>query len=163
MPQLDVSTYASQIFWLIVFFSLLYYLLSTRGLPRIAEILEARQDRIAADLDEAQRMRSEAEQAIQTYEAEMAKAREHAHALVTEAQVRLSSEAAKRHEELDGVLARELHEAEARIAAARQEALKEIEDVAAVAAQAATERLSGVKVTKRAAQSALRQIRREAA
>ncbi len=45
MPQLEVATYASQIFWLIVAFSTLYWLLSRRALPRVAEILEARQDR----------------------------------------------------------------------------------------------------------------------
>ena len=64
MPQLDTTWFASQIFWLIIAFSVLYYLLSRKALPRLAEILEARQDRIAADLDEAERLRREAEEAL---------------------------------------------------------------------------------------------------
>ena len=78
MPQLDVSTFPSQIFWLIICFSVLYYLLSRRALPRISETLEARQDRIAADLDQAQRLRREAEAALASYEEAMAKAQDRA-------------------------------------------------------------------------------------
>ena len=77
MPQLEVGTYASQIFWLIIAFSTLYYLLSRKALPRIAEILEARQDRIAADLDQAQRLRADTEETLSIYEERMAKAREY--------------------------------------------------------------------------------------
>ena len=163
MPQLDAYWYASQIFWLIVFFSLLYWLLSRRALPRVAEILEARQDRIAADLDQAQRLRAEAEDTLAQYEATMVKAREQAHALLAETQAKLQAEASERQSDLEHRLARELAAAEARIAEAKQGALKELEEAAVVAAQAAAERLVGVKVTKKAAQAALREIRREAA
>ena len=68
VPQLEVWTFPSQIFWLLITFSTLYYLLSRKALPRVSEILEARQDRIAADLDQAQRLRREAESALATYE-----------------------------------------------------------------------------------------------
>jgi len=163
MPQLDAYWYASQIFWLLVMFSLLYWLLSRRALPRVAEILEARQDRIAADLDQAQRLRGEAEEAMAAYEERMARAREEAHHLVAETQARLQAEAAERHAELDAELAGRLRAAEAEIAEARQAALKELEETAAVAAQAAAERLVGLKVTKRAAEAALREVQQEAA
>ena len=46
--------------------------------------------------------------------------------------------------------------AEARIASARQRALAEIEDAVVGAAQAAAERLAGLKVSHAAAKSALR-------
>ena len=156
MPQLDVSTFSSQIFWLIICFGTLYYLLSRRALPRVSEILEARQGRIAADLDQAQRLRREAEAALSTYEQAMAKAQDEAHALLAEAQNRLQAEAAERQAELDCQLREQLSEAEARIASARQRALAEIEDAAVGAAQAAAERLAGLKVSHAAAKSALR-------
>lgn len=163
MPQLDPSTFPSQIFWLIILFSTLYWLLSRKALPRLSEILEARQDRIAADLDQAQSLRGEAEETLSSYEAQMAGARDEAHRLVAETQAKLQAEAAERQADLDTRLARQLVEAETRIAAARQEALKELEEVAVATAQAAAERLVGVKVTKKAAQAALRQVRGEAA
>jgi len=161
VPQLDTATFASQIFWLIVAFVTLYYLLSRRALPRLAETLEARQDRIAADLDEAERLRREAEAALASYETLVAKAQDEAHALLAETQTRLQTEAAKRQAELDGRLAGQLSEAEARITEARQSALKELEEVAVSVAQTATEQLAGIKVAKKAAQSALRGVLEE--
>jgi F-type H+-transporting ATPase subunit b len=163
VPQLDASTFPSQIFWLIVCFGTLYYLLSRRALPRISEILEARQDRIAADLDQAQRLRRDAEAALATYEEAVATAQDKAHSLLAGAQSRLQAEAAERQAELDQQLARQLAEAEARIAAARDRALAELEDAAIEASQAAAAKLAGVTVSAEAARRALRAVRQEAA
>jgi F-type H+-transporting ATPase subunit b len=158
VPQLDVSTFSSQIFWLIICFGTLYWLLSRRALPRVSEILEARQDRIAADLDQAQRLRREAEAALATYEKAMGQAHDEAQALLAEVQNRLQAEAAGRQAELDRQLAGQLAEAEARIASARERALAEMEVAAIGAAQAAAARLAGVEVSPDAAQSALRSV-----
>lgn len=158
MPQLDTTWFASQIFWLIIAFSTLYYLLSRKGLPRLGEILEARQDRIAADLDEAERLRRDAEEALASYEKLIAGAQGEAHTLLAETQARLQAAAAERQAELDGQLAKQLAEAEARIAAAKESALAELEDAAIGAAQAAAQRLAGLKVPKRTAQAALRRV-----
>jgi F-type H+-transporting ATPase subunit b len=163
MPQLDVSTFPSQIFWLIICFSVLYYLLSRRALPRISETLEARQDRIAADLDQAQRLRRDAETALAKYEDAIAKAQDRAHSLLAENQARLQAEAAARQAELDQQLARQVAEAETRIAAARDRALAELEDAAIEVARAAAGRLAGITVSPEAAQHALRAVRQEAA
>ena len=163
MPQLDVSTFASQIFWLIICFGTLYYLLSRKALPRVAEILEARQDRIAADLDEAQRLRVEAEAALAEYEEARAKAQAEAQALLAESQARLQTETARRQAELDARLAEQVATAEAQIAEAKQAALKEIRTSAVGIAQAAVEQLAGLKVTKKAAEAALRDVLADAA
>jgi F-type H+-transporting ATPase subunit b len=163
LPQLDVSTFASQIFWLIICFGTLYYLLSRKALPRVAEILEARQDRIAADLDEAQRLRVEAEAALAEYEEARAKAQAEAQALLGESQARLQAETARRQAELDARLAEQVATAEAQIAEAKQAALKEIRTSAVGIAQAAVQQLAGLKVTKKAAEAALRDVLAEAA
>jgi F-type H+-transporting ATPase subunit b len=163
MPQLDTTWFASQIFWLIIAFSTLYYLLSRKALPRLGEVLEARQDRIIADLDEAQRLRRDAEEALASYERLVAGAQDEAHRLLAETQARLQASAAERQAELDRRLGSQLAEAEARINAAKQRALAELEDAAVTAAQAAAERLAGLKVPKRTAQAALRQVLEEAA
>jgi F-type H+-transporting ATPase subunit b len=163
VPQIDTATFASQIFWLIVAFVTLYYLLSRRALPRLTEVLEARQDRIAADLDEAERLRREAEAALASYQTMIAKAQDDAHALLAETQTRLQTETAERQAELEARLAEQLSEAEARIAEARRDALKELEEAAVTVAQSATEHLAGIKVAKKTAQSALRGVLEESA
>jgi F-type H+-transporting ATPase subunit b len=50
MPQLDITNYISQIFWLGVCFLILYIFVSYIILPRIAAILQKRKNIINADL-----------------------------------------------------------------------------------------------------------------
>ena len=163
MPQLEVSTYASQIFWLLVSFGLLYYLLSRKALPRVAEILEARADRIRADLDEAQRLRREAEEAMTSYEQVMAKAQEKAQMTLGAMQAKLQAESADRLAKLEAKLARRITKAEERIAKAKSDALSELDDAALATAQAATERLAGIEVSTKDAKAALDAVLKEAA
>ena len=73
-PPFDASTFASQILWLVITFGLFYLFMSRVVLPRIASILETRRDRIAQDLNEANRLKDEADQAFATYEQELADA-----------------------------------------------------------------------------------------
>lgn len=163
MPQLETSTYLGQIFWLILTFGLLYWLLKTRALPRISEVLEARQDRIAADLDKAASLRAEAEAAARKQEEVVAKAHASAQVRIKELQDRLAADAAKRQATLDAELSAKLAEAEARVKAAREAALAEVRGVAVEAAQAAAERLAGLKVGRDVAEAALDSALREAA
>ena len=54
MPQLEqISTYAGQIFWLVVVFAVLLGVMLKVALPRVQGILEDRQKRIDDDLARA--------------------------------------------------------------------------------------------------------------
>lgn len=163
MPQLDASTYASQILWLIITFSVLYYLLKRKALPRVADILEARQERIANDLDKAAALRAEAEEAQAEHERVVAKAQAEANAALKTAHDAVGADIAARTARLDAELASRIAEAEERIAAARKQALGELEDVAVEVAQAATARLTGVEVGLDEAKAALAAVRKEVA
>lgn len=154
MPQFEAPI-VTQVVWLIISFGLLYYLLVRKALPRVSEILEARQDRIAADLDRAADMRREAEQALATYEKLIAEARTKAQTQMAELQARMADEAQKRSAELDGELHSKIADAEKRIDAARTEALGQIESVAEEISRAATERLTGVSVSSDDAKTAV--------
>ncbi len=148
MPQLDVTTYPSQIFWLALIYGVLYYLLSRKGLPRLAEILEARQDRIAADLDRAAKLREEAEETLRRYEQLIAEAQERARQLLREAQEKLAAEYAERQAELERSLAERIAAAEKRIEESRRQALSRIGDVAAELVQIAAERLAAIRASR---------------
>ena len=47
MPQLDVNTYLPQVVWLVITFTALFLVMWRLAVPRIADVLEARQKRIA--------------------------------------------------------------------------------------------------------------------
>jgi len=75
MPQLDVETFPSQLFWLAVTFVVLYILMSWVGLPRLTAAIEARRQRREGDLARAAQLRSEAEAANAAFQRTMAEAR----------------------------------------------------------------------------------------
>jgi F-type H+-transporting ATPase subunit b len=159
MPQLDPTYYVSQIFWLVVAFGVLYWLMASRGVPRVADILETRQDRIAADLDRAQALRAEAEAAMRQNEEMIAKAQARARAALQAAQERIVAEGVRREHELEASLQHQLKEAEARIQAARGQALGELATVAAEVSRVAGGRLLGIEVSAEDAASAVAAVR----
>lgn len=135
-PPFDTTHYPSQLLWLAITFGLFYLFLKRVALPRIGGILEVRRDRIAHDLDTAARMKEEADEAVAAYEQELADARAKSNAIAQEARDAAKAEAdAERRKAEDGLNAK-LAEAEARIAALRASALK---DVGAIAESTATE------------------------
>jgi F-type H+-transporting ATPase subunit b len=159
MPQLEARTYASQILWLIITFSVLFYLLKTRALPRVADILEARQERIGNDLDKAAALRAEAEGAAEDYARVVAEAQAKASDAIRRARDAVSADIAARTAALDKELGAKIGAAEAAVGKAREQALAEIEDVAVEVAQAAARRLAGIEVTTAEARAAMAEIR----
>lgn len=61
MPQFDISTYSSQIFWLSICFAALYYSFSNIVLPRIRDILKERKSIIDSDKLSAKEIESQLE------------------------------------------------------------------------------------------------------
>ena len=144
MPQLEVDTYASQIFWLVLTFIVLFFVLWRVALPQIREILENRQRRIDQDLERAAALRDEAKGVIDAYEVELAKARAGAREELAAAAEGAAAEAARKQEALNERLTQELEAAEGRIVVARDAALQNVRDLAGELAAAAAKRLGGI-------------------
>lgn len=49
LPQLDYTTYPSQLFWLLVSFSLLYFIVSSFVVPRVSEIIRKREELLSSN------------------------------------------------------------------------------------------------------------------
>lgn len=146
LPQLNPASYASQIFWTFVTFGLLLWLMSKVALPRVGEVLEARQEKIANDLDKAGALKAEAEAVMQAYEKAITEARANAHKVIADSVAAADAEGARRNSELAADLAQRARAAEERIQAAQQAALGNVRTVSTEAAQAAVERLVGVSL-----------------
>ena len=50
LPQLDITTWPSQLFWLVVTFVIGYFLISLLVAPSISSVLENRSNKISDDL-----------------------------------------------------------------------------------------------------------------
>ncbi len=155
MPQLDFATYAPQLVWLAITFILLYLVMWKIALPRVTDVLENRSERVVNDLDRAERLKREAEEAQQAYEAALDEARGEAHRLSIEAGNRVKADAARRLAALDGDLAGRAREADARITVEKKAALATIGEAAAEATQAAVRKLLGIEVDGEAVAAAI--------
>jgi F-type H+-transporting ATPase subunit b len=155
MPQLDVSTYLPQLFWLAVTFIALYLVMRYLAVPRLGGAIEARRKKLEEDLDRASRMKAEAEAVIAAHEKVLADARAQAQATLKEAADKHAAEAAERQRALGESLAQEIEAAERQIAAEKERALSEIRGVAVELAQSIAEKLIGAPAEKAAAGGAV--------
>ena len=147
LPQLDIQTYPSQVFWLIISFIVLYLLVSRVAVPRISEVLEERQERIADDLDKAETLKKKADQVRGEYEKALAEARGKAHAATREAQDAIAKSGAVVEAGARDKVTVMLKQAEVRIAAAKNEAIGNVRSVARDVAGDAVAKLIGIQIT----------------
>jgi F-type H+-transporting ATPase subunit b len=143
MPQLEVSTFVPQLFWLAITFGLLLLLMARVGLPRVGGVLEARRRRIDDDLARAAQLKAEAETVMAAYQRALAAARAEAQAAVKETNDRLAAEAAERQRQLSETLAHQIAAAEQEITAAKQRALSEMQDIAVEVGRSVVEKVTG--------------------
>ncbi|MBI1383505.1 MAG: ATP F0F1 synthase subunit B [Rhizobiales bacterium] len=143
MPQFNIPDYAPQVIWLAIVFITFYLVMARLALPRIADVLEQRRDRIQRDLDEAERLKGETEQAITAYEQALAEARGKAHVIAQDNRERLTADVERERQETERQLDERLTAAEARIQATKAAALSEVTRIGSETAGAIVERLIG--------------------
>ncbi len=147
LPQFDLSTWASQIFWLLIVFGLIYFVLATFILPRIGQSIADRTDRVRDDLDQAAAFQSQAEEAEKSYTQILADARAKAMNVAEATKKSVEEDILKEIEATDALANRESELAEKRIQEAKTTALKSVETVAVDAAGDVIEILTGKKIT----------------
>jgi len=145
LPQLNTATYEGQIIWLVISFAVLFLIVSRLALPKVTKVLEEREERIANDLDTAERLKRDAEDVKAAYEAAIAEARTKSKDLILAAKETIQADIAKAQADLDAELSKKADEAEAAIAKARDEAFASIDTVAAEAAQDMLKKLAGIE------------------
>lgn len=147
MPQLDVTTFSPQLFWLAISFILLYLLMSRLALPRVAKVLGQREERIQGNLEKAEKLKAEADEVLVAYQKSMADARAQAHAALAAAAAEIAAATAAREADFAKKLAEQTAVAESRIKASKVQALADIRNIAGDIASAMTTKLTGVSVS----------------
>ena len=128
MPQLDqTDTYLSQIFWLITSFGLLYLTMRYVLIPRLRNILDARANQIASDLERASTARQDAVEVLAAYERIMSEARHKNETRVREAFEEHALMVKRESDKLQAELDEKFSAVEARVHQARDEALADLE------------------------------------
>ncbi|QNE30682.1 ATPase [Sphingomonas sp. NBWT7] len=157
MPQISqlAATWASQLFWLVVTFGIVFLVVGRGMLPKVQKTIDSRDRSIAADLAAASKARDEADRAEEAWRVRDQANREKAQALVADARQRAQVASAETLSAAQAEQAKHVASREADIRAATVRALAEIESVAAEAAQDIVTRVSGVQVSADEARGAV--------
>lgn len=159
MPQIAqlADTYASQVFWLLIFFGFTFFVIGREMVPKVMETVALRDKQIAGDLAAAQAARDAADEQEETWRKRENENHAKAQALIAKAKADAAAKNEKKLAAAQKRLDKKLSEAEERIAEARGAAMAEVESVAAEAAQDIVARLAGASVDETSAKAAVKE------
>ena len=129
MPQLDTSTFTSQLFWLVVCFFSMMFIMSKFIIPKIADIMEQRQRKIDGYLNKAADLKEQAEAALRKYQNALAAATEKADKSLADTKDEMNRLISATPRELEARRQKKIKEGEKEINAGKEEALKQIKAV----------------------------------
>jgi F-type H+-transporting ATPase subunit b len=130
MPQLDVTTWSNQIFWLLVALVAIYLIVTRVAVPRIGAVLAERRGTITNDLAAAEELKLKAIEAETAYNAALAAARVEASKIVAAARADIDAVLAKATAKADAQIDAKTAVSEQRIAEIRENALASVTEVA---------------------------------
>lgn len=159
-PPFDPATFPSQLLWLAITFGLFYLFLKRVVVPRVGGIIDVRNDRISQDLDQASKLKGEADAAVAAYEQELAEAKKNANSIGQQAADAAKAEAETARKKIESALDEKLGEAEARISSIKANAMKEVGSIAEDTASAIVEALVGGKASKAEIAAAVKSVAR---
>jgi len=158
MPQITQLPFIifSQLFWLAIVFGIIFFGIGRGMLPKIQSTVDARERKIAEDLERAQAARLEADEKEAAWRARMDAARAEAARLAQDAKQASARDTEAKVKKATDKIATKVETAEAKIRDAVASARAEIEAVATEATQDMVARLTGIAVAKQQAASAVK-------
>jgi F-type H+-transporting ATPase subunit b len=127
-------------FWVAVAFLIFVAVLGYFGVHKLLlKGIDDRRDRIKAELDEARRLKTEAQALLEQYQRKQHEAEREAEAIVASAKAEAERLAAEASAKIEDFVARRTKMAESKIAQAEAQALADVRSAAADAAVAAAE------------------------
>ncbi len=146
LPQLNPATFATQWFWLVVSFITLYFMLFGVALPKVEEVLGAREGRISWDITKADEIRNESNAVLAATDRMLERTRAQAQEIISRTSGQGHASGKMLMERFDIEVSRRTREAESRILTARYAALGELDRTAVELAQEVATRLAGIEV-----------------
>lgn len=148
MPQINQLSeiFFSQLFWLAVVFGVTYFVIGRGMVPKIRSAVDAREARIASDLQQAQAAREEADKIEAEWRARMDAARAEAARIAQSAKQASAADTEGKVKAAADKIGLKVESAEAQIRDAVAAARREMEQVATEATQEMVRRLTGIAV-----------------
>jgi len=155
MPQLDSTYWASQAFWLILIFTLLYLALSKLFIPKIKDSIDDRENKIKDDLDEAQELKNVAEKKLKEYELSIVNGKKEVQKILYESKNKLNAEIQNKKKNFEKEIDVEIENAEKEIENFKKNSLKIISTISEEMTSKVVEIISGEPMNQSSIKAAI--------
>mgnify|MGYP001414013808 FL=1 len=146
MPQLNPEFWISQIFWLVLTFSILFVVLSKFILPKISENLESRKSKILENIQLAEKQREESENKIKEFEKIILDSKIKAKNYFNDSRKKIFDDLNKKRETLESEINEEINIAEKEIINLKNNAPEKINKIAIETSNDLIKQLIGMEV-----------------
>ena len=158
MPQLDPTYWASQAFWLILVFVILYISISKFYLPKIKGNLVNRENKINKDLEDANNFKENSESKIKEYEIILENAKREVSKIHFESKNNLDKNIQLKKEEMEKEIEKEILKAQKEIYDMKKSSISSIQNISKNIASDIIENISGDKLNESSIKAAVEEI-----
>jgi F-type H+-transporting ATPase subunit b len=148
MPQLNPEYWASQAFWLILVFTILYISISKFYLPKIKNNLEDRENKIKKDIEDANKFKELSETRLKEYERILENAKREVIKIHLESKNTLDKDIQKKKETIEKEIEKEISKTQKEIIELKKNSISEIQKISENIAASMIENISGDKLNE---------------
>ena len=158
MPQLDPKYWASQAFWLILVFVILYISLSKFYLPKIKSNLDNRENKIKEDLENANKFKDQSEAKLKEYGLILDKAKKEVNKIHFDSKTALDKDIQSKKEVIEKEIEKEILKAQKEISELKKNSISSIQNISENITANIIENISGDKLNESSVKSAVEEI-----
>ena len=158
MPQLDPKYWASQAFWLVLVFTVLYFSISKFYLPKIKNNLDDRENRIKDDIEDANKSKMLSENKLKEYKKILEEAKKEVIKIHFESKVKLDKDINEKKEKIEKEIEKELIQAQKEITELKKNSISDIQNISREIAATIIENISGDKLNDSSIKAAVEEI-----
>ena len=148
MPQLDPTYWASQAFWLILTFTVLYISIAKLYLPKIKNNLDDRENKIKDDLDAANKFKDLSELKLKEYEKILENSKKEVIKIHLESKNKLDKDIQAKKDVMDKEIETEITKAQQEINELKKNSILDIQNISKDLASNIIENISGDKLNE---------------
>ena len=148
MPQLDPTYWASQAFWLILIFTVLYISIAKLYLPKIKNNLDDRENKIKDDLDAANKFKDLSELKLKEYEKILENSKKEVIKIHLESKNKLDKDIQAKKDVMDKEIETEITKAQQEINELKKNSILDIQNISKDLASNIIENISGDKLNE---------------
>jgi F-type H+-transporting ATPase subunit b len=158
MPQLDPKYWASQAFWLILIFSILYISIARFYLPKIKKNLDDRENKIKEDLDEANNMKNLSEKKLEEYNIILENSKKEVIKILLESKNALNKDIQNKKDSMEKEIENEISKAQKEILQLKKNSISSISNISQEIASNIIEKMSGDKLNESSIKAAVEDV-----